>query len=105
MFRVVVSRDVLGGGGRRAVLWGWVVIRAVVCGGVMFRALVSGGVVSRAMVCGLWYASLCCWPLWCGSVGLWVKTPPIPSLPPHPTPTLGQPLKVRPRVCFRQVNF
>ena len=62
MFGVVVSGDVLGGGGGavvcggvvcRVVLWGWVGIRVVVCGHV---------------VCGLWCVWMWFRGLWC--VGL-----------------------------------
>ena len=108
-----------------ALVFGGVVSMVVVCGGVMLGILVCGGwlPVARAAVCkvsdyakggglaavgggglGLWYASLWSWVPWCGGVGLWVKTPPI--IPPPPaTPTLRQLLKLRPRVCFYQVNF
>ena len=107
---VVVCGAVGGEGFSRAlVCWG-LLLGAMVCGGLVSRAVVCGCVVlaaavCRAMVCGLWYARLWFLVLQCCTVGLWVKTPPIP--PPHsgPHPRLGQPLQVWPSVCSGHINF
>ena len=89
--RVVVCGVVGGEGVSNALVCGGVVLGVVVCGGLGSRALVCKGVllaavVCRAMVRGLWYARLWCLSKWCGSVGLWVKAPPITPPPPSGTP-------------------
>ena len=72
MFGVVVSGDVLGGGGAvmcggvvcRAVLWGWVGIRVVVCGPVE-RGLWFVWMWFVGLWCvGVRYLGLCCLGVW-----------------------------------------